>query len=50
MLETAAKQAVQDGDGAEDDNLFNTSSKNVDDLIKKLGKEMDADGEDNKII
>lgn len=49
MMDTAAKQAIHD-DADEDDNLFNTSSKNVDDLIKKLSKEMDADGEDNKVI
>ena len=47
MLETAAK--LQDVDDQGDENLFG-SNKNVDELIKRLDNEMDADGEDNKVI
>jgi|LauGreDrversion4_2_1035121.scaffolds.fasta_scaffold86805_6 hypothetical protein len=47
MIETAAK--LQEPEDEEDGNLFGTN-RNVDQLIKELDKEMDADGEDNKLI
>ena len=47
MLETAAKQAEEVDP---DNSLFNTTSRNVDELIKKLNKDMEVDGEDEKII